>query len=169
MFCCRFSYGIKRKKCNIGSGGSAPFVPIVYTRVWIWSCARAWSSTPQLDSTIIPAVENCSGNPRNGGVEIHKNGIPCTYVERSGVSHTPFSKRNFHGESLCGECLWISTARNDSKFLSTPIVVFLSLYTVHVLEHCRGCSTEIVERGAWSRRDKAQGAAECFIDGEITL
>ena len=59
-----------------------------------------------------------------------KNGIPRTYVERSGVSHTPFSKRNFHGESLCGKCLWISTARNGSKFLSTPIVAFLSLYTV---------------------------------------
>ena len=27
----------------------------------------------------------------------------------------------------------------------------------------------IVEQGAWSRHDKAQGAAECFNDVETTL
>ena len=37
------------------------------------------------------------------------------------------------------------------------------------LYYRRECSTGIVERGAWSRRDKARGAAECFIDVETTL
>ena len=86
-------------------GGSAPFAPKVSTRVWIWSCARAWSSTPQLDSTIIiiiPAVENCSGNPRNGGVEIHKK-WNSTYVRRTQWS---FTYSILQGEFSWRKFLW---------------------------------------------------------------
>ena len=73
-----------------------------------------------------------------------KNGIPRTYVECSGVSHTPFSMGNFHGESLCGEGLWISTARNGSKFLSTPIVALYTVYSREKVHTCVGFTNTYV-------------------------
>ena len=75
------------RKCSI-----CYIAPKVYTGVWIWSCSRPWSSTPQLDSTstcvegvlhlLQRSILRCGFGAALGHGVPHHNWIPLVRVWR---------------------------------------------------------------------------------------